>query len=115
MRAIRAWLSLFAMAAALLGANPGMAHTAGVQDRGAVARASSHCDTLLDKHQPAGGKQASPCAHCVLCGVFFTAAPAIPTAARTPQSRRFAPAATKVVARGPDRRGAHRARASPTA
>ena len=51
----------------------------------------------------------------LLCGVFFTAAPAIPTAARTPQSRRFAPAATKVVARGPDRRGAHRARASPTA
>jgi hypothetical protein len=116
MRAIKSWLSLLAAVVALLVANPGFASVVGASDHSVVtAAAPSHCAHMLGHHAPGGGNPASPCEHCLLCGVAFVAPPEAPTPGRVATLRRFAPLAVEPAARPQVQASAHRARAPPAA
>ena len=116
MRAMKSWLSVLAAVVALLVANPAFASVVGASDHSVVAAsAPSHCANMLGHHAPAGGKRASPCEHCLLCGVAFIAPPEAPTAGRFAKLRRFEPLAVEIALRGQEQASAHRARASPAA
>jgi hypothetical protein len=116
MRAMKSWLSLLAAVVALLVANPGFASVVGASDHSAVTAASpSHCANMLGDHAPGGGKPASACEHCLLCGVAFIAPPEALTAGRFAKLRRFEPLAVEPALRGHEQASAHRARASPAA
>jgi len=114
---MKSYLSLLAAVVALLVASPGIASLVGVSDRSdaRMAAAPSHCANILGDHAPVRGKPASPCEHCLLCGVAFIAPPEAPTASRFAKLRRSAPMAVEEAARLHEQGGAHRARASPIA
>jgi hypothetical protein len=117
MRAIKSWLSLLAAVVALLVANPGFASVVGASDHSALTAgaAPSHCASMLGDHAPGGGKPASACEHCLLCGVAFVAPPEAPTPGRVATIRRFEPLAVEPAARPQVQASAHRARAPPAA
>ncbi|HTO79310.1 MAG TPA: hypothetical protein VMJ31_05995 [Methylocystis sp.] len=115
MRKMKTWLSLLAAVVALLVANPGFASVVSASDHSVVRAASpSHCANMLGDHAP-GGKPASACEHCLLCGVAFIAPPEAPTAGRFAKARRFGPLAVEPALPGHEQASAHRARASPPA
>jgi len=113
---MKSWLSLLAAVVALLVANPGFASVVGASDHSVVtAEGPSHCASMLGDHAPGGGKPASPCEHCLLCGVAFVAPPEAPTPGRIATLRRFEPLAVEPAMRGHEQASAHRARAPPAA
>ena len=115
MRAMKSWLSLLATVVALLVANPGFASVVGASDHSVVTATTSHCANMWGDQAPGGGKPASACEHCLLCGVAFVAPPEAPTPGRVATPRRFAPVAAEPVAPAQDQASAHRARAPPAA